>query len=134
MDSSHRITKASDHDISTCDGDEFAEDLFDSDSDDDERMSDEELKESPSVSLGRKSACRTISETSFDSTCLEEVRAAFGEGDASLDGEDKELRSTGSTEVFEILQMTPRTRRKAISKRKKAALAGTNGLILSSDH
>lgn len=131
-DSSHRITKLSDHDISTCDGEEFAEDMFDSDNDDD-RLSDDELKESPSISLGRKSACRTISETSFSSSCIEEVRGAFDEGDAfSSDGDDKAQRSSGSSEIFEILQMTPRTRTKVISKRN--LLAQANCLVVLSDH
>lgn len=129
MDSSHRITKLSDHDMSTCEGEEFAEDMFDSDADDDS-LSDDELKDSRSISIGRKPACCSISETSFDSTCIEEVRAAFEESDAVSDGGDSAPRSTGNAEVFEILQMTPRTRAKAVSKPKKAA----NNLMLSLDH
>jgi len=120
IDSSHRVMKCSDHEVSTG-AEEFADDMFDSDAED-EYLSDEEIKDSPAIQHSRKTVQRNISETSFDAFCLEDVRAAFEDTDRGSDV------PSSTSEDFAILQMTPRTQIKFITKRKKEALVAGMGL------
>ncbi len=126
-DHSKKVIKCSDHDVSTCGGEEFADDMFDSDIEE-ENLSDEELKNSPGIPNTKKPLYRNLSETSFDAFCLDDERAAFGETEQ------------GSTvplpfnEVFEILQMTPRTQNKFITNREKFALVAAAVPALNDSH
>jgi hypothetical protein len=137
-------------DISTCDEsgqDEFADDLFDIDIDNDDFLSDDDIKEdedddepSTKKTAGQgRNLQRQISDTSFDGPSSDDELAAFD--DAEDDGcSYHEKRSTdGSIPLppgvsddpeedlsscqFEILQMTPRTKTKFMTKRKKLAMA-----------
>lgn len=137
-------------DISLCDEvefdeeEEFADDLFDSDIDDD--LSDDDLKGDDDDILPpawnkagqERYLQRQVSDTSFDEPCSDDERAAFEGGEdegcsyhekRSMDGSivPRSVASDdpdeGSSSPFEILQMTPRTKTKFMTKRKKLAMA-----------